>query len=460
MFYEIFKFEIRNRLKKMSTYIYFGMFFFFAFMSVASMGGAFKTFSISVGGGGSGHVYANAPHVLHELVSFLCHFGIIIIAGMMGNAAYRDFEERTYTLYFSYPISKYAYIAGRFIGTLLVLLGVFASIGLGALAAGWMPFVKAEKFADFRLLTYLYPYLVSAIPNLVFTGSIFYTLALRVRKRFPVYVSAIGILMGYLLGLNLASDMSNRFIASLLDPFGNLAMDNMTRYWTVAEKNSLLVPLTGDFLVNRLLWLSIGLLILWLGTRTFSLSHFSAAQERAGKKGGAAALRAEENKTNEKNGTIYSAVSAVTLPLVEKSFSFVYQLKLFFQLLRNEFKMVVKNVYFSVILLMGVIFVFIVGLQNLGRISGTSVFPVTYQVMSLTSGIFVLFIIIILTFYAGELVWRDRDKNFAQIVDATCFRFSDLFLQTGRLDAGAGVDVFRYHRLWNYYPGGQRVLQF
>ncbi len=407
MFYEIFKFEFRGRMKRISTYIYFGMFFFFSFMTMLSMGGAFKSFTATVGDGGQGNVLANAPFVLYTLITVLSYFGIIITAGMMGNAAYRDFEQGTYAHYFSYPIKKYAYISGRFLGTTAALVFVFSGAAFGALAASWMPFVTAEKFGAFRMASYVYPFLVGVIPNIIFTGAIFYSMALRVRKRLPVYVTAVGMLMGFMLAANLMGDIKNKFIAALLDPFGNAAVQNIVDYWTPAEKNALLIPLSGHFLLNRLLWLAIGLLIMWLGTRKFKLSYLLPGKKRAAETTG---------DTGEES---HEPTGSLALPAVTRTFSAATRFQQFFRLFKNEFLSVVKSIYFTVIVLFGVLFVFVVGMQNLGTHSGTSIYPVTYRVLQLTGGTFMLFIIIILTFYAGELVWKERDKKFAQITDAT-----------------------------------------
>lgn len=407
MFYEIFKFELRGRMKKISTYIYFGIFFFFSFMIMLSMGGVFKSFNATVGDGGQGNVLANAPFVIYILINVLSYFGIIITAGMMGNAAYRDFEQGTYAHYFSYPIKKYGYIFGRFLGTTAALLFVFSGGAFGALAASWMPVVMADKFDVFRPMVYLYPYLVGVIPNVIFTGAIFYSMALRVRKRLPVYVTAVGLLTGFMLAGNLMGDIKNKFIAALIDPFGNVPVQNIVNYWTPAEKNSLLIPLSGHFLLNRLLWLAIGLLIMWLGTRKFKLSYLLPGKKRAGETTG---------DTREENQT---PIGFMALPAVTRTFSAALRLKQFFRLFKIEFLSVVTSIYFMVIVLFGVMFVFIVGMQNLGTYSGTSIYPVTYRVLELTGGTFMLFIIIILTFYSGELVWKERDKKFAQITDAT-----------------------------------------
>jgi len=407
MFYEIFKFELRGRMKRFSTYIFFGIFFLVSFLTIITLGGAFKGATVSVDGGGQGAVLANAPYILHILISIIGLFGIMNVAGMMGNAAYKDFEQKTFGLYFSYPIKKYAYIWGRFLATLVVLLFVFSSIALGAAFASVMPFVMSEKFGSNPMIVYIMPYLTAIIPNLLFTGAIFYSLALKVRKRLPVYMTSIGILMGYFLSNSLIGDIKNRFIAAIIDPFGINSAQLMTRYWTSSEKNTKLVLLSGDFLLNRIIWVSIGLIILWLGTRKFKLAYFSS--ETKSKHTGSTPTQTLE---------IIPMITSAAIPKVERRFSFSLYLKQFIVLAKNEFLSIVKNVYFFAILGFGMLFVLMTGFSSLGIIEGTSVFPVTYMVTAITGGVFTLFGVIIMIFYSGEMVWRERDKKFAQIFDA------------------------------------------
>ena len=45
----------------------------------------------------------------------------------------------------------------------------------------------------------------------------------------------------------------------------------------------------------------------------------------------------------------------------------------------------------------------------MGSIFGTTTWPVTYQMLELLAGTFSIFMLVIITFYAGELVWRERE---------------------------------------------------
>jgi hypothetical protein len=58
-------------------------------------------------------------------------------------------------------------------------------------------------------------------------------------------------------------------------------------------------------------------------------------------------------------------------------------------------------------------------LWNAGEFYGGEVFPVTRLMISALAGAFTLFPLIIAIYYAGELVWRDRERRVHEIVDAT-----------------------------------------
>src|ERR1019366_1334178 len=57
-----------------------------------------------------------------------------------------------------------------------------------------------------------------------------------------------------------------------------------------------------------------------------------------------------------------------------------------------------------------------------GTRDGYNVLPVTYLMLEVVRGNATLFLYIVATIYAGELVWRERDTHFDQIHDALPFR--------------------------------------
>ncbi len=81
MFREFFRFELKYHFSRISTYIYFAIFFVLGFVAINAAAGAFQ--SVSVGGSG-GKVFANAPEPTFAMISIFSYFGVMIIAAIMG----------------------------------------------------------------------------------------------------------------------------------------------------------------------------------------------------------------------------------------------------------------------------------------------------------------------------------------------------------------------------------------
>lgn len=388
-------FELKRRLVRPSTYVYFTLFFVLAFLLMIAAGGAFS--SVSVGLGSGGKVMINSPYSLQQFITLISYFGLLVTAAVAGQAVYQDFHTGCHPFFFTAPISERQYLAGRFLGAFVVVLLVFSSIGLGCWLGSEMFFLEKSLVGPNRALAYLQPYLVVVLPNLLFTSALFFGLAALTRKIAPVYVTSVLLLIGYLIATVLSAKLENKTLAAMIDPFGLQATGRLTEYWTVAEKNTELVPLSGILLANRLLWSAIGLGVLALTARRFRFAHPS--------EGGRARL-----------DDVGSDGAALALPSSEPAAAPGALTKLW-GLTWLSFQETAKNVYFAVIVLAGVLFM-IVAATTMGSIYGTNTYPVTYEVLELVGGSFSLFMIIIITLYAGELVWRERDARVDQLIDA------------------------------------------
>ena len=389
-------FEIRRRFAQLSTYVYFLLFLGIGFLVVITAGGAFPTANLVIGGSG-GKTLVNSPFVICILTSIVSYFGMTVMAAFMGQSIYQDFHHRTHTLFFTAPITKTDYIAGRFLGSFVVLIFVFSSIGVGSWLATKMPFVDAESFGPDHLLAYVQPYLLIVVPNMLFIGVIFFSLAALARKIMPVYVASVLFLIGYMIATTINSEVEWKTAAALADPFGLEAISRVTEYWTVTERNTQFLPFTGVLFWNRVLWVSIaGILFL----ATMSRFRFAYGNERTGGK-----LRVSHS--------ISAPSLRTSLTHVERRFR---PLRLLPGSIWLDFKETIKNVYFAAITLAGAMFVFLAA-QTMGSIYGTETYPVTAEIVEIAGGSFTLFILVITTFYAGELVWRERDINMNQLQD-------------------------------------------
>ncbi|QRK12140.1 ABC transporter permease [Archangium violaceum] len=390
-------FELRQRLKMLSTWVYFGVFFSLACLAMCVAGGAFESVNFSAGGGGK--VLANSPFALASLLSLLGFAGVVITGGVMGQSVYQDFAHGTHALFFTAPISRTRFLLGRFLGAFLTLVVIFSSIGLGARFGASLPFLDQTLLGPTVSGSYLRPYLVSILPNLFFTGALFFGMAALSRRMLPVYVTSVVLLVGYLAAGRLLRELDTKWIAALADPFGMNALRMVMEYWTVAEKNSRLVPLEGWFLVNRLLWVGLGAAMLGYTLVRFQRSHALT--------GGRAEAVTES----------VSAQAPLAPPSVTRDFRDATFLRLLPRLAWLDLQETVKNVYFLVMVLAGVLMVFAAS-STLGTMFGTPIHPVTYLVVEMVGGGFSLFHVIIITFYSGELIWRERDARMHQLYDA------------------------------------------
>lgn len=182
MFLPIFLFELRYRLRRPATWIYFGLLLLMGYLLVALAGGTFGS-GVQIGLGGDGQAdKVNSSFSISIVITILSVFGIIIASSLMGNPVYRDFEHRTHSLFYTKPLSKWGYLGGRFLGSYAVAALVFSGLGLGAALGATLPGVEADRFlASAPAGTYLWPYVLVVLPNLFFTGAIFFTLATLTR---------------------------------------------------------------------------------------------------------------------------------------------------------------------------------------------------------------------------------------------------------------------------------------
>jgi len=393
-------FEFRTKLRRMSTYVYMFIFTALAALWMAAAAGAFASASIIFS---SDKVFVNAPYALAQTITVLGLLGVVVVAAFMGRAVQQDFEHQSFHFFFTSPITKAQYLFGRYLGAVITLLFIFLGIALGAwLGANW-PGVDRTRLGPWSLMSFVQPFAVMLLPNILVLGAIYFTLAALTRRMLPVYIAGVVTLIGWTVAISLMRDIDNKTIASLIDPMGSRAMANLTRYWSPAEKNTLMIPLAGEILWNRALWLAIGAAVFAFGYARFRFA-FATPEGRRKKK--VADVDLPE-----------AAAHATALPAVTLDTRTAAYLRQLPGLVRLYLRETLKNVYFIALAVAGALFVF-ANARTIGSLYGTTTYPVTYQVIEIAGGSFALFSLIITAFYAGELVWRERDARMAQIADS------------------------------------------
>ncbi|MFQ5668974.1 MAG: M1 family aminopeptidase [Acidobacteriota bacterium] len=404
-FLRLLRFELGYYLSRLSIWVYFAVMASTAYMMMITFGGAFPGVSSAIEGT-DGNVLVNSPHVLLILTSLFAVFGTLVVAAVAGNAGHRDFGCNMHPFVFTTPISRVHYVASRYIGTVIVNVVVLSGIAFGLWLGTVMPFVQADRFGPNALGAYVRPYLLTILPNVLFTSAIFLALALLTRKRMPHYIGGAGLLLGYLLSRTLLGELSTKWIAALTDPFGIGPIRLATQYWTTVEKNTQLLGMSGWVLINRLVWIGVALGIVALAVARFRFSQ-SASEGRKRKRHDQGAIEA----------AIPAAPVTATVPAAHRTFGRRAVWAQWRTLTARSFREVIASPFFFAILLAGVLFLILNALQ-LETIFGTRTWPMAWKVIEILGGSFGLFVMILITLYAGELVWRERDLKLDQIFDA------------------------------------------
>src|SRR5580658_302293 len=167
LFWEFFTFELQLRRKSISTYVYFLLWFFFSFLCVASE-------SFGPIGSGNGKVLLNGPFAATLNYVFISLFGVIVIAAIFGTSILRDFQRDTYQMLFTKPISKFAYLGGRWAGSLVTTLFAFSGMLLGTFLGTFAPWADHARIGPNHLAWFLQPFLSIIVVQIFFMGSLFF----------------------------------------------------------------------------------------------------------------------------------------------------------------------------------------------------------------------------------------------------------------------------------------------
>ena len=396
MFGSIVLFELRYQLRNPVFWVALGIFFLLTF-------GATVWDQIQIGGGGNVHV--NSPSAILQVQQIMSIFFMFVTTAFVANVVVRDDESGFGPMVRSTQVTKFTYLIGRFTGAMLVALIAFAAIPLAVFLGSLAPWLDPETVGPNVFAHYAQSFLFFAAPSVIMLSAIFFAVATATRSMMYTYVAVVGFLVLYFVFTGIVgSEPEYRDFAGLVEPLGLAAVANETRYWTVAELNTQLPSLTGTMLFNRL-----GALLIAGGALGVALWRFSFAERGVSSRQARKLAKRAEKLARTKPQTVE------TLPATEpESAAFARLMKT----TGFEVSQVMRSPAFAVLLLLGLVnclSALIFGTETYG----TPRIPATFSLIELVAGTFAIIPIIIAIYYGGELVWRDRDRKFHEIVDST-----------------------------------------
>jgi ABC-2 type transport system permease protein len=393
MFRQIFRFELQYRFRRPAFYVYF-----------------FTVLLLTAWGFANGDLpaadkeFLNSPAVLANFMATMSLFLMLVSATFMGTPLYRDLEHDTKEYYLSYPITKAGYFWGRYLGSFFFVALVGAAVPIGAMLGsrlgpvfGWQPAGRYEASSQWF---YWQPYLTQLLPNLFFTSSLFFGLVAVFRNVKVIYSSGMFLFLGYIIGNFFLHNIHDVRVIYLSDPFNINGLRSETSSFSPEQLNGHTVHMTGLLLQNRLLWLSVGgtgLLLTWL---RFKFERFFGGHQ---------------TRTPAGAAPLYTPDTAAR-PAPHIHLRGSYYRKTLLSLTRIELLNLIRDGYLWIILTGGIIFISFIFWRAPQDYNITD-YPRTSFFMDGFTNYLLFFLFLVIVFYTGEAVHRERLTRYHFIND-------------------------------------------
>ncbi|WP_433835955.1 M1 family aminopeptidase [Flavobacterium anhuiense] len=340
MLSKLIQFEWHNNTRNWTFYASYIIYLILGFFV-----SAFANFSFS-------GAYKNSPFVLTYAIGLLSLMTIFSITLQVAQQFLKEYETKSDAIIFSTPISKFHFLGSKFITAFVIAVSSFGMFIIGMMIGHQMSWIPKSEIGPFEILNYIWPYLVIVIPNILLCLSILATLAWLTRSKLFIYVGGLFIYILYIAGSIFSnsplfanaspSSAKAMSLAAKIDPFGLAAFLEQTRYWTAIEKNTQLLSLSGNFLFNRIVWICVSFLLIFVSYKLFSFRKTKTKKAKSLKidtkeaKVFSTEIPKQQFKTSKHNWAVFKSNLKMDIFLVLKGIPFLLIVILFSGLLMIE----------------------------------------------------------------------------------------------------------------------------
>ncbi len=394
---ELIRYEVWYQARRPSTWLFFAALTAFAFHLAG----------LEIARTVASDTPVNAPYTLANLMSMAGFLALLPIAVIAGEAAGRDVMARMTPLVYTAPVTKATYLGGRFAGALLLAAAVSLAVPAGTLLAVVFSGADPDILGPLRLAHYASGWLGIGLTNAVVVACLAFAMATLARRPIAGWVAGALLIVATVLCLMFTTRIGHT-LASLLDPLGVTTLQEIRQAWTPNAKRAGVPWLTSSYLLNRALWLGFGAAVLALTHRRFRLAQHVPAPGRG---------RVMEPATAaaEAPGAA-AALVAVPAPARRRTFGPGTHARQLAAVARESWRVVVLGGGGVVMLLLAALMV-VVAPGELS-VSGLPIAPTTaFLAETVTNPLapFMISGLLLILFYAGELVWRDREIGLGEI---------------------------------------------
>jgi len=396
MFSKLIQFEWHNNTRNWAFYATYIIYLILGFLV-----SAFANFSFS-------GAYKNSPFTLTYAIGLLSLMTIFSITLQVAQHFLKEYETKFDAILFSTPISKFHFLGSKFITAFVIAVSSFGMFIIGMIIGHQMSWIPKSEIGPFEVLNYLWPYFVIVIPNILLCLSILATLAWLTRSKLFIYVGGLFIYLLYIAGSIFSnsplfanaspSSAKAMSLAAKIDPFGLAAFLEQMRYWTSIEKNTQLLSLSGNFLFNRIVWICVSFLLIFVSYKLFSFRKTKTKKVKSVKIGTketkvfSSLIPKQQFKTSKHNWAVFKSNLKMDIYLVLKGIPFLLIAILFSGILTIEISDEIDG-----------------GIRLAENITNTAL------MISTIMDRLPFILILILLFYSSELLNRSENSRFEML---------------------------------------------
>jgi len=367
-------FEIRQQARDPLTTLYILVFFLLAFGYTSS--------DVVELVNDRGSTPRNAPWALTLAYSGLAAFGQVITTMIAATAVLRDTATRAMPFLATSSMSPRVWLLARAAAAVAITGIVYLAIPLGALAGALagngLIAVPPLELAEW----YLLPFIVVTLPTMLTVALVLVSVGALARRALPVLGAALVLVLLWQGAVGLTRSPGTAVLGALLDPFANAPVLAATVLWDAGDRATRTVPLDPLILGNR---------AIWVATATM-LFGFALWRIRWPEPEPAAVRPAATASTSTAAGSAFTSLRRTTTAWITRDGGW-----------RTVTVLAFVNAATSA---------WTRGpgsgglLETLGRVAEGSR----------------LFLILLATVYAGEVLWRERELRVAPLIDAAPVR--------------------------------------
>ncbi|TGV04716.1 ABC transporter permease/M1 family aminopeptidase [Flavivirga rizhaonensis] len=396
----IFLFDIKSYFKRRAFIL-----ILLLIIVIGFLGGMNAQFSIS------DTIFRNSPYQISFILSLVSLTTIFFSTLFTSQLLFKEVDSNFEFLLFSTPLKKKTFVLGRYV-VILLLSYLFVLLLSISFLFGQYYGETSNNVTVFSLIHVIYPLFIFGFINTFFTTAILSYIGWISKNKLFVYITGLLLYVIYII-LQLYSNSllvsqlmpqsdEAKFISALIDPFGLSAFFHQTVNWSVLQRNTEMVSLTGVFLINRLGVFLISVFLLFLSVKKFSLDKVSKPKR----------IKVKSTLKASKKGLLYGPIKTV------------YNLKTKLQSLISFTKIdliyIVKSIPFVLIIL---ILLFVLGMEIPAEIDKGSRIPEHYATSGLMLQIinqnFHVICVIVVLFYSHDIFWRSTTANFNALENTT-----------------------------------------